>query len=118
MLKNIQRTWAPGSFELPFAAKMLADYGTYDAIICIGCLVKGETMHFEYIAEAVSNGVMKVQLDSGVPCLFGVLTVMNLQQAIVRSTGEANEGISWGNSVVEMGLLRKRFQNFKKKKKK
>lgn len=70
-------------------------------------------MHFEYIAEAVSNGIMKVQLECGVPCLFGVLTVMNMEQAIVRSTGETNEGISWGNSAVEMGLLRKRFQTYK-----
>lgn len=63
-------------------------------------------MHFEYISQAVSYGIMKVQLESGIPCLFGVLTVMNKQQAIVRSTGDTNEGLSWGFSAVEMGLLR------------
>jgi len=63
-------------------------------------------MHFEYIAGAVANGIMQVSLESYVPCLFGVLTVLNKEQAVVRSQGEKNEGLHWGKSAVEMGLAR------------
>lgn len=103
---NTFTTYVPGSFELPITAKFLAASKRVDVIICVGCLIKGDTMHFEYIADAVAHGIMKVSLESYVPCIFGVLTVLNKEQAVVRSSGEGNEGLSWGRSAVEMGLAR------------
>lgn len=103
---NIFATYVPGAFELPVTARLLAMSKRVDVIVCLGCLIKGDTMHFEYIASATSNGIMQVSVETLVPCIFGVLTVLNKQQAIVRSTGEGNEGLSWGRSAVEMGLAR------------
>lgn len=89
---------------------------TFDAIIAIGVLIKGETMHFEYIADAVSHGLMRVQLDSGVPVIFGLLTVLNESQGLARAgleggTGKEakghNHGEDWGNAAVELGVKRK-----------
>ena len=103
---NIFVTYVPGSFELPITARFLAMSKRVDVIVCLGCLIKGETMHFEYIAGATADGLMKVSLDTLVPQIFGVLTVLNKEQAIARSVGEKNEGLSWGKSAVEMGLNR------------
>lgn len=103
---NVITTRVPGAFELPVTARLLAASKTVDVVICLGCLIKGKTMHFEYISQAVSSGLMKVAVDSLVPCIFGVLTVGTKQQAITRSTGKSNEGLSWGPSAVEMGLAR------------
>ena len=103
---NVFTTYVPGAFELPITAKFLAASKRVDVIICLGCLIKGDTMHFEYIADATAKGIMQVSLDSFVPCLFGVLTVLNKQQAIDRSQGTHNEGLHWGLSAVEMGLNR------------
>lgn len=103
---NVFTTYVPGSFELPITAKLLAMSKRVDAIICLGCLIKGDTMHFEYIAEATSQGIMRVSLDANIPVIFGVLTVLDKEQAIKRSVGEHNEGISWGLTAVEMGLNR------------
>jgi len=83
----------------------------FDAIIAIGVLIKGETMHFEYIAEAVTHGLMRVQLDTGVPVIFGVLTVLNEEQGLERAglgtKGKHNHGEDWGNAAVELGVKRK-----------
>ncbi len=82
----------------------------FDALIAIGVLVKGETMHFEYIADSVSQGLMRVQLDTGVPVVFGVLTVLSEQQALARAgVGEEshNHGEDWGLAAVEMGVKRR-----------
>lgn len=103
---NIFTTYVPGAFELPITARFLAASKRVDVIVCLGCLIKGDTMHFEYIAQATSMGIMQVALESYVPCIFGVLTVLNKEQAIKRSVGEHNEGLSWGTSAVEMGLAR------------
>ncbi|KAF9137673.1 hypothetical protein BGX30_010007 [Mortierella sp. GBA39] len=85
----------------------------FDAVICIGVLIKGSTMHFEYICEAVSQGIMRVGLDSGVPVIFGVLTCLNEEQALSRAgldkAGKGhNHGIDWGSGAVEMALLKNR----------
>ncbi|KAF9128723.1 hypothetical protein BGW39_004818 [Mortierella sp. 14UC] len=85
----------------------------FDAVICIGVLIKGSTMHFEYICEAVSQGIMRVGLDSGVPVIFGVLTCLNEDQALSRAgldkAGKGhNHGIDWGSGAVEMALLKNR----------
>jgi 6,7-dimethyl-8-ribityllumazine synthase len=86
----------PGAYELPLAARFLALSGTVDAVVCVGCLIKGDTQHFEYIAGAVSSGLMNVGLQTSVPVVFGVLTVNNEQQALDRAFGENNHGLSWG----------------------
>ncbi|CAM9188639.1 unnamed protein product [Chrysoparadoxa australica] len=104
--ENTFVTEVPGAYELPLAARLLALSQTVDAIVCLGCLIKGETMHFEYIADAVSKGIMDVNLSSSVPVVFGVLTTLDEEQAVKRSKGDNNHGISWGKTAVEMGLLR------------
>ena len=98
-----------GAYELPYAASRLIASQKLDAVICIGCLIKGDTMHFEYICDAVSQGIMRVQLDTGVPVLFGVLTVLNEQQAKDRaglSDKGHNHGTEWAQTAVEMARLR------------
>lgn len=81
----------------------------FDAIIAIGVLIKGQTMHFEYISDAVSHGLMRVQLDAGVPVVFGVLTLLNEEQGLKRAGhgGSHNHGEDWGNAAVEMGVRRR-----------
>lgn len=89
-----------------------ASSGPFDAIIAIGVLIKGETMHFEYIADAVSQGLMRVQLDTGVPLIFGLLTVLNEEQAKARAgvtSGSHNHGEDWGLAAVELGVKRKEW---------
>ena len=103
---NIFETEVPGAFELPLAARFLAMSGTVDAVVCVGCLIKGDTMHFEYIADSVSSGIMNVGLTTSTPVVFGVLTVNDEQQARDRAFGPNNHGISWGKTAVEMALLR------------
>ncbi|KAL2269885.1 hypothetical protein VTJ83DRAFT_2069 [Remersonia thermophila] len=91
-----------------------ASTGPFDAIIAIGVLIKGETMHFEYIAGAVSEGLMRVSLDTGVPVIFGVLTVLTEDQAKARAgiiEGSHNHGEDWGLAAVEMGVKRKAWAN-------
>eukprot|EP00555_Chaetoceros_dichaeta_P003471 CAMPEP_0198250458 /NCGR_PEP_ID=MMETSP1447-20131203/1646_1 /TAXON_ID=420782 /ORGANISM="Chaetoceros dichaeta, Strain CCMP1751" /LENGTH=206 /DNA_ID=CAMNT_0043935299 /DNA_START=188 /DNA_END=808 /DNA_ORIENTATION=- len=104
--ENIFETEVPGAFELPYAAKLLAMSGTVDAVICAGVLVKGDTMHFEYISDAVSKGIMNVGMSTNVPCIFGVLTCLTDDQVKARSTGDSNHGYDWGKTAVEMALLR------------
>lgn len=103
---NIFIKEVPGAYELPFAAMLLAKSRTVDAVICAGVLIKGDTMHFEYIADAVSKGIMNVGLTTNVPAIFGVLTCMNEDQVKARSTGDSNHGVDWGKTAVEMALIR------------
>lgn len=98
-----------GAYELPYAASRVIASQKIDAVVCVGCLIKGDTMHFEYICEAVTQGIMRVQLESHVPVLFGVLTVMNEQQARDRaglSSSGHNHGVEWAQTAIEMGRLR------------
>ncbi|MCB9798283.1 6,7-dimethyl-8-ribityllumazine synthase [Candidatus Nomurabacteria bacterium] len=106
--ENITGLFVPGSFELPMGAKHLLEATDVDVVIAVGCLIKGETMHFEYICDAVSHGLMKLNLDSGKPVIFGVLTCLTEEQAKSRSQGENNHGIGWGKTAVEMGLMWKK----------
>lgn len=103
---NIFETSVPGSYELPMAAKFLALSGTVDAIICCGVLIKGDTLHFEYIADSVSKGIMNVGIQTNVPTVFGVLTCLTEDQVKARSSGDNNHGYDWGKTAVEMALLR------------
>lgn len=101
---HVEERVVSGAFELPFAARKLAHDDAVDAVVAIGVLVKGETMHFEYIAGAVAQGLMDVQLQSGTPVIFGVLTCLTERQAEDRAgmhTG-ANHGIEWGRTALEM----------------
>ena len=91
----------PGSFELPVAAQALADAGDVDAVICLGCVIKGETAHFEHVAEAAARGILDVSLESGVPCVFGVLTTYTEEQARAR----ADKGREAAETAVEMANL-------------
>ena len=96
----------PGAFELPVAAQRLAESGRVDAVICLGCLIKGDTMHFEYIADAASRGISEVGLATGVPVAFGVLTTLTDEQAEVRARpGEGNKGREAALAAVEMATL-------------
>ena len=104
--KNIFETSVPGSYELPLAARFLAMSGTVDAIITCGVLIKGDTMHFEYIADAVSKGIMNIGIQTSTPIVFGVLTCLNEDQVKARSSGDNNHGYDWGKTAVEMALLR------------
>ncbi|KAJ3115411.1 hypothetical protein HK100_001357 [Physocladia obscura] len=104
----------PGAYELPFAAQALLKTGAYDAAIAIGVLIKGDTMHFEYIADASTQGLMRVGLDAKLPVIFGILTCLSEEQALLRAglggpDGKSghNHGADWGVAAVEMALLNK-----------
>jgi 6,7-dimethyl-8-ribityllumazine synthase len=98
----------PGAFEIPVAALRLAQSGQYDAVIALGCLIKGETMHFEYIASAASQGIMDVTTTTGVPVAFGVLTAMTDDQAEERAApGPGNKGREAALAAIEMATLLK-----------
>ncbi|KAI9922187.1 hypothetical protein PsorP6_001940 [Peronosclerospora sorghi] len=110
---NVVTTIVSGAYELLYAASRLITSQKLDAVICIGCL-KGKPMHFEYICDAVSQGIMRVQLDTGVHVIFGVLTVLNEQQAKQRAglSGKShNHGTEWAQTAVEMARLREATLN-------
>lgn len=93
----------PGSFELPLAAKQLGLQGSYDAILCLGALIRGETSHFEWIASAVSKGLVQVSLELGVPVMFGVLTTESEEQALARVGGDrGHKGVEVAEAAIEM----------------
>ena len=100
----------PGAFEIPVAALHLARTRQFDAVICLGCLIKGDTMHFEYIAEAASQGIMNVSVSTGVPIAFGVLMTITEEQAVVRAApGDGNKGREAALAAIEMATLFKRL---------
>lgn len=97
----------PGAFELPIAARLMCASQKVDAVICLGVLIKGETDHYEYIASAVSSGLMDLQLQLSIPMIFGVLCCSTAAQAQARSTGEQSHAGTWADTAVEMANLRK-----------
>lgn len=100
---QVEVHYVPGSFELPMLADKLANSGKYAAVICLGAVIQGETMHHEYINHAVSLGVMETALRHGLPVMFGVLTCMNDEQAIQRAGGAAgNKGVEAAEAALEM----------------
>lgn len=106
---DVTVAWVPGALELPLAAQAYAESGRCDAVICLGCVIRGETTHYDIVANESARSVQRVQLDTGVPVLFGVLTTENLDQAMARSeeAGGDNVGEECGLGAVEMvGLLR------------
>jgi 6,7-dimethyl-8-ribityllumazine synthase len=103
--------WVPGAFELPFAAQVFARSGQVAAVVCLGCVIRGETGHYDLVAGECARGIQDVQLATGVPVVFGVLTTDDLDQALARSGGhgERNAGEEAVHVAVEMALLANRF---------
>ncbi|MFA5858985.1 MAG: 6,7-dimethyl-8-ribityllumazine synthase [Elusimicrobiota bacterium] len=101
--KDIDVFWTPGSFEIPLIAKKAAETKKYDAIVCLGAIIKGDTPHNEYIAAEVSKGIAQIALEKGIPVTFGVLTTDNLEQAIERAgTKAGNKGSQAADSAIEL----------------
>ena len=102
----------PGAFEMPLTARKLAQQGTYDAVICVGAVIRGATPHFDYVAAEVSKGIASVTLESKIPVTFGVLTTDNLEQAIERAGSKAgNKGYEAAMAAIEMVNLFKELGN-------
>ena len=98
--------WVPGAFELPLVALKMAKSKKYDAVICLGTVIRGATPHFEFVASEAAKGVAKVSLDTGVPCIFGVITADNIEQAIERAgTKDGNKGRDAAVNAIEMANL-------------
>jgi 6,7-dimethyl-8-ribityllumazine synthase len=98
--------WVPGAFEIPVVAMRLASSGDYDAIVCLGAVIRGDTPHFEFVARECAAGVSQVALTTGVPCAFGVLTTDDLEQALARCGGaEGNKGCEAAHTAIEMAAL-------------
>jgi 6,7-dimethyl-8-ribityllumazine synthase len=98
--------WVPGSYEIPLAARELALSGRYDAVMCLGAVIRGATAHFEYVAGGAAGGISKVALESGVPVIFGVITTESIEQAIERAgTKMGNKGFEAAVSAIEMADL-------------
>ena len=102
--------WVPGSLELPVTALALAERGNHDAIVCLGCVIRGETYHFEIVAGQSAAGIMQVQLDTGVPVAFGVLTTEDKEQALARSGPKNNKGAEAAEVAIEMANLMREVQ--------
>lgn len=107
--ENITLAWVPGAFEIPLAAQKMAESGKYDAIICLGTVIKGATSHYDYVCAEVSKGVAAVGLKTEIPVIFGVVTTDNIEQAIERAgTKAGNKGYDAACTAIEMvNLLRK-----------
>jgi 6,7-dimethyl-8-ribityllumazine synthase len=110
----IDVAWTPGSFEIPLIAKKMAESKKYDAIICLGAVIRGGTPHFDYIAAEVSKGIANVSLDTGIPVILGVITADNLEQAIERAgTKSGNYGSQAALHAIEMANLGKEIPRSK-----
>ena len=111
---DISIAWVPGSFELPVVAKAFAESGKYDAIICLGAVIRGETDHYNMVANQSASGIASVGRETGVPTIFGVLTTENMDQAINRSGGKSgNLGSNSAIAAVETALLIKSIKSNK-----
>jgi 6,7-dimethyl-8-ribityllumazine synthase len=102
---QVDYAWVPGSFEIPLVARQLALSGRYDAIICLGAVIRGQTPHFDYVSAEVSKGIAAAGFQTGVPIVFGVLTTDTLQQALERAGIKANHGWDYAMSALEMASL-------------
>lgn len=105
---DITLAWVPGAFEIPLVAKQLAKTGDYDAIVCVGAVIKGATSHYDYVCAEVSKGIASVGLETNVPVIFGVVTTDNIEQAIERAgTKAGNKGYDAACTAIEMANLMK-----------
>lgn len=108
--EDIEIAWVPGGFEIPLVAKLMAESKKYDAVICLGAVIRGATSHFEYVSSEVAKGIAQVSLQTTVPTIFGVITTDTLEQAIERAgTKAGNKGSEAALSAIEMANLKKHF---------
>ncbi len=106
---QVDYAWVPGSFELPLITRKLAITGKYDAIICLGAVIRGDTPHFDYVCNEAAKGIAAVGMETGVPTIFGVLTTDTMQQALERAGIKSNLGWNYGMNALEMATLMKQF---------
>jgi 6,7-dimethyl-8-ribityllumazine synthase len=105
-VENVEIAWVPGTFEIPVIAQKMAKSGKYDAVICLGAVIRGSTPHFEYIAAEVTKGIAQVGMSTGVPTIFGVITTDSIEQAIERAgTKVGNKGFDAAEAAIEMANL-------------
>jgi len=103
--------WVPGAYEIPMAALALIENGHADAVVCLGAVIRGETSHYDFVAGECARGIQDVQLTTGAPVIFGVLTTENLDQALARSGDEDNKGEESVRTAIEMVNLLRRLEN-------
>ena len=109
--ENMTMAWVPGAFEIPLAAQKMANSGKFDAVICLGAVIRGSTPHFDYVSNEVTKGVAHVGLQTGVPTVFGVLTTDTIEQAIERAgTKAGNKGFDAAMTAIEMANLLKSWE--------
>ena len=109
--ENLTMAWAPGAFEIPLVAQKMAGSGKFDAVICLGAVIRGSTPHFDYVSNEVTKGVAHVGLQTGVPTVFGVLTTDTIEQAIERAgTKAGNKGFDAAMTAIEMSNLLKNWE--------
>ncbi len=109
--EDIVTAWVPGAFEIPVVAKKMAMSGKYDAVICLGAVIRGSTSHYDYVCSEVSKGIAQVSLESGIPVMFGVLTTENIEQAIERAgTKAGNKGAECACGAIEMVNLMRELE--------
>lgn len=100
---NITAAWVPGAFEIPLVAAKMASSGKYDAVICVGAVIRGDTTHYDYVCNEVSKGIAQAGMSTGIPVLFGVITTENIEQAIARAGSKSgNKGYDCALSAIEM----------------
>jgi len=110
-MASVDVAWVPGSFEIPLVAGRLAESGRYDAVICLGAVIRGSTPHFEYVASEVSKGIARINLDKGVPAVFGIITADTIEQAVERAGAkQGNKGWQAALTAVEMANLLKEIK--------
>ena len=108
---SVDVAWVPGSYEIPLAAKEMAATGRYDAVVCLGAVIRGSTAHFEYVAGGATSGIASVALETGVPTIFGVITTETIEQAIERAgTKMGNKGFEAAATAIEMADLMPRIR--------
>lgn len=108
--EDVTVAWVPGAFEVPTAARWAARSGNFDAVICIGAVIRGDTPHFEYVAGGAAEGISRIALETGVPVIFGILTVESVEQALSRAGGkDGHKGEEAAQAAIEMANLRRMF---------
>lgn len=109
--ENIEIAWCPGAFEIPLTAKKLAMSGRYDAVICLGAVIRGATSHYDYVCAEVSKGIAHIGLETGIPVMFGILTTDSIEQALERAgTKAGNKGFDCAEGAIEMINLLKEIK--------
>ena len=108
--EQVYYVWVPGSFEVPNVARQLAMSGRYDAIICLGAVIKGQTPHFDYVSSEVSKGIAAASFQTGVPVIFGILTTDTMQQALERAGIKSNHGWEYAMNAIEMATLMRQLR--------